>query len=210
MHFVGVDLGQRSDPTAIAVVERAEMAGEWDAVRYAYRKRLEYRVRQLERVRLGTPYPEVVTRVKEVTEASHLKGQARLVVDATGAGTPVVDLLRRAGLTCLLAPVIITGGEMQRREQGYYLVPKRDLMAGLLVRLERGELKVAGGLKEGERLVQEMSEMRVRKRPSGREQYGAWREGEHDDLVLAVALACWGGKQFCPGDWGDLGYVQWR
>jgi hypothetical protein len=52
--------------------------------------------------------------------------------------------------------------------------------------------------------------MRVRTTPSGREQFGAWREGEHDDLVLAVAPASWGGKQFYPGDWGgDAGDMQW-
>ena len=39
--------------------------------------------------------------------------------------------------------------------------------------------------------------MRVRVTSSGNEQYGAWREGEHDDLVFAVALACWGaGKRY--------------
>jgi hypothetical protein len=28
----------------------------------------------------------------------------------------------------------------------------------------------------------------------GHDQHGAWREGTHDDLVLAVALACWYGE----------------
>ena len=51
-------------------------------------------------------------------------------MDATGVGTPVVDLLRRAGLTCLVAPVLITAGDLQHREQGYFMVPKRDLMVG--------------------------------------------------------------------------------
>ena len=64
--FVGVDLGKRRDPTAIAVVERAEVAGEWDAFQAAYRQWVEYRVRHVERTRLGTPYPDVVERVKEV------------------------------------------------------------------------------------------------------------------------------------------------
>ena len=38
MYFAGLDLGQRQDPTAMAVVERAEYAGAWDAVVFEYRK----------------------------------------------------------------------------------------------------------------------------------------------------------------------------
>jgi hypothetical protein len=41
--------------------------------------------------------------------------------------------------------------------------------------------------------------MRVKITASGNEQYGAWREGEHDDLVLAVALACWGARRAWGG-----------
>jgi hypothetical protein len=26
--------------------------------------------------------------------------------------------------------------------------------------------------------------------------YEAWREGDHDDLVLSVALACWAGERY--------------
>jgi hypothetical protein len=60
-----------------------------------------------------------------------------------------------------------------------------------------------------EQLVREMARMRVRVRASGREEYGAWRAGEHDDLVAAVALACWGGTKYHPGDGGgSSGYVQ--
>ena len=148
-------------------------------------------------------------RVKEVVRWGELAGRSTMIVDATGVGTPVVDMLKRAGLGCLLAPVLITGGDLQRREQGYYMVPKRDLMAGMVVRLERGQLKIAAGLKGGEQLMREMAGMRVRVRASGREEYGARRAGEHDDLVVAVALACWGGGKYYPGDGGaGGGYMQ--
>jgi hypothetical protein len=30
---------------------------------------------------------------------------------------------------------------------------------------------------------------------TGHESFGAWRERDHDDLVLAVALACWLGEK---------------
>jgi hypothetical protein len=53
-------------------------------------------------------------------------------------------------------------------------------------------------MKEGATLVKEMAEMRVKISGSAHEQYGAWRSGEHDDLVLAVALACWGVRKAAP------------
>jgi hypothetical protein len=34
---------------------------------------------------------------------------------------------------------------------------------------------------------------------AGRDTYGAWREGAHDDLVLSVALACRAGEFDLPG-----------
>jgi hypothetical protein len=53
-------------------------------------------------------------------------------------------------------------------------------------------LKIAQDLEEGETLVQELLGMERRSTAAGREQYGTWRAGAHDDLVFAVALACWG------------------
>jgi hypothetical protein len=32
--------------------------------------------------------------------------------------------------------------------------------------------------------------------PTANEAFGAWREGAHDDLVLAVAIAAWEGEHF--------------
>ena len=44
-HFVGVDLGQAKDFTAIAAVERAEQTGAWDPETYAWRKTASLRLR---------------------------------------------------------------------------------------------------------------------------------------------------------------------
>ena len=68
-YFVGVDFGQSRDFTAIAVVERAETTGEWDAVMFAWKKVVSLQLRYLERIALGTPYPEVVERVVQVTRS---------------------------------------------------------------------------------------------------------------------------------------------
>ena len=196
--FVGLDLGQVHDPTAIAVFERAELTGEWDAAVFAFRKEVRLRLRYLERVALGTPYPAVVERVREVTRSSELAGRCHVIADGTGVGRPVIDLLRSANLGCGLLPVIITNGDTETAAEGYHRVPKRDLIIGLQVLLQCDSLQIARRLAHGPTLAKEMADMRVKTTPSGREQYGAWREGQHDDLVLAASLACWGARKVYP------------
>ena len=199
-YFVGLDLGQSKDFTALAVLERTELPGAWDAATFSRRVDTVVHLRHVERVPLGTPYPEIVERVAEVMETDPLRGQSDLIVDATGVGRPVVDLLQRRGLGCRIRPVLVTGGQRESYENGYYGVPKRDLILGLQVMLQAEELKIAAGLEFGAALVTEMAEMRVKLTSSGNEQFGAWREGTHDDLVFAVALACWGIGKWWPGE----------
>jgi hypothetical protein len=79
-------------------------------------------------------------------------------------------------------------------------------MVGLQVLLQRGELQIAAGLKYGAALAAEMAAMEVKVTSAGREQFGAWREGTHDDLVFAVALACWGSKKGCLEAVGEVGW----
>ncbi|MCU1238953.1 MAG: hypothetical protein JWP63_6920, partial [Candidatus Solibacter sp.] len=81
-YFVGLDLGRRHDFTALVVVERE-----------AHPRAATLRVRYVERIPLGTEYVGVVERVRRVVESPALRGQRNLIVDATGLGGPVVELL---------------------------------------------------------------------------------------------------------------------
>ena len=200
--YVGVDLGQKQDYTAIAVVERAEIWAGRDAVSWEPVIEVRQSLRHLERVALGTSYQEVVRRVREVARSGELAGRCTVVADATGVGGPVMDLLRGAELGCELVAVTITAGEKASRASGGWHVPKRDLVVGLQVMLEAGALRIAADLREGDTFVRELMEMRVRVTGARREQFGAWREGTHDDLVLAAALACWRAKWPVVGEMG--------
>lgn len=192
-YFAGLDLGQAQDHTALAVVEAAETKGEWDAVRYCYRRNRELRLRHLERMALGQTYPAMVARAIHVMSSAALSGAARyLAVDATGVGRPVVDLLREHRPPCTLWPATITGGTSEGYADGFYRVPKRELLVGLQVRLQSGELRIAADVPEAAALVRELSAMRVEVTETGKD---GWRSGEHDDLVFAVALACWAAKK---------------
>jgi len=196
--FVGADLGQKRDHTAIAVIERVEGRGAFDRTVYAYPKTAELQLRYLERLPLGIPYTEMVRRIAAVTQDRRLAGRCHLAVDGTGVGGPVVDLLREARLEAVLMPVTITSGQRETAGQGYYGVPKRDLIHGLQTLMEQGGLKIADRLDYGPSLVEEMMAMEVKVSPSGNEQMAAWREGTHDDLVFAVALACWSARKAFP------------
>jgi hypothetical protein len=177
MVFVGVDLGQRQDPTAIVVVEQANVGS------------LE--VRFAERVALGTPYPQVVERVRGIVQSREMVGRCWLTVDATGVGAPVVEMLRGARLGCEICPVTITGGASAHANGTDWSVPKRDLISGLQVLLERDALKIGAKLREAQTLVRELLNMQMTLKSNGGTRMGADGCGEHDDLVIALALACW-------------------
>lgn len=196
-YFLGLDLGQRRDYSAISVVERVAPA----PVQLSYATWLqgelrledEFVVRHLERVGLGTSYVSVVSRVAEMVRSPELRGKCTVVVDGTGVGRAVLDLLRESEMDCELVAVQITGGGRARPSHGMWNVPKRDLIGVLQVLLEKGRLVFAEELPRMRALVEELMAMEVRVTQRGNEQFGAWREGSHDDLAVAVALACWRG-----------------
>jgi hypothetical protein len=60
------------------------------------------------------------------------------------------------------------------------------------VLLQNRRLKVAKALPETEVLMKELKDFRVKVNPAtAHESYEHWREGDHDDLVLATAMATW-------------------
>jgi hypothetical protein len=185
--FVGLDLGQKQDHSAIAVVERDDKRSAWMPTVVD-----RLRVRHLERLPLGTSYLRVVDRVKEVVTHPQLAGRCSLIADATGVGGPVVDLLRSARLGCPIKPVTITSGEKPHSDGERWHVPKRDLLTGLLVLLESGKISIPRALPDAPTLIRELNEVEIRHRPAGSLAMGANGAGQHDDLVIAAALACWG------------------
>lgn len=186
--YAGLDLGQAQDYTALAIVEKTQDA-------------MEYHVRHLERFPLGTTYTDQVQRVIGIMQ--RIPGTT-LIIDQTGVGRAVYDLFKKSGLSPI--GVSIHGGDRATHDGGVWKVPKRDLVAALTVAFQNGELKIASSLPEASTLIKELQNFRVKIDPkTAHDSYEAWREGDHDDLVLAVALAVWyarrdaGGRRFPIG-----------
>lgn len=173
----GLDLGQKNDYTAFSVLERDGR---------------DYQLRYLERFKLGMPYPQQVRRVAELMGRPELRA-ADLIVDVTGVGAPVGNMIVEAGLSPV--QVTITGGNTVTGNGMEWGVPKRDLVMAALVLLEGGRLKFAKRLPEAEVFQKELLAMRVKiNLKTAHDSYEAHREGDHDDLVLSVALGCWYGE----------------
>jgi len=232
-YYVGVDLGQRQDYTAVAIIEEPVFV-DGRAVEYpgwAWQAGIEaagwispaslhdvalkngradnyhkgrpagvpLSLRHLERLPLDTPYPRQVERVRALLSTPPLAGRpSALVVDATGVGVGVVDLFAAAGLNPIA--VSIHGGDKVANEQVRHgleilsrlRVPKRDLVGAVQVLLQNERLKIARRLPEAETLRRELQNFRVKIDPkTAHDSYSHWREKEHDDLVLATALAAW-------------------
>ena len=113
-------------------------------------------------------------------------------------------MLCQAGLKPIA--VSIHGGDAVSREYRgciWYRVPKRDLIGVVQVALHAQRLRIAAAHPMASTLIAEMQNYRVTIDPrTAHDSYAAWREGIHDDLVLACALAvlAWGipGHAPCP------------
>jgi hypothetical protein len=181
-YFVGLDLGQSQDYTALSILERKD------------RKPFTYDARHLQRFPLGTSYPDIVAKVSDMMRRAPLVDNADLVVDATGVGRPVIDLFNNARLRPV-AVTIMGGSTVTEEKSRVFRVPKRDLVINLQVLFQQGRFRIADALPDSQTLLNELINFKVKITTSAHDTYEAWREGIHDDLVLSVALAAWYGQR---------------
>lgn len=187
--IIPVDLASVHDFTAVGAVEVSD----------TYPRR--YTLPALHRWR--GPYPETVDRVVKIANRPQFL-DAILVVDATGVGRPVVDLLRVALPGRVVYGVTITGGTSFSRGQTVFdlRVPKRDLVGATQVMFQAGRIDIAREHELSELLVKELMNFEIKVSDTGHETFEAGREGKNDDLVLALSMACWLGDRL-PGPLPD-------
>jgi hypothetical protein len=189
-HLCGLDLGQLRDPTAFVVLHKGPPA-----------ERPVYTIRSLHRWQLGTPYPAIVRDVVHWTSRPPLAGGA-LAVDWTGVGLAVVDQFRETSLAAALFPILITGGHATAMDEdaGGWHVAKKELVSVLQVLL--GSRRLVLGTPPpalGKTLAKELRLFSAKITAAGNEKLEAWRERDHDDLCLAVALAAFLGERTAAG-----------
>jgi hypothetical protein len=182
-YILGLDFGPPGEPTGFAVLE--EPAAEVPP------SEPTYNLRHLERFPPGATYRAIVEAVAARAGTPQLY-RSPLVVDQTAVGKDVIAKLRRAHPAPWVVPVVIgVGQEAQRDDRGGWLIPKKELVTSLQLLLQGRRLNVAPGLPEAEVLTAELANFRLRRIPINETDTTEWRVGRQDDLVFAVALACW-------------------
>lgn len=206
-HIVGLDLGKQADPSALALLQWKLPTPPRISPPLPCRQppseppiapvARSYDVPTLKRWPLGTPYTGIVDGVVKFFQTPLLaRFPPLLVVDTTGVGEPVCEMVRermgQAKLEGAICQVTITGGfATTQAGAGIWRVSKKTLVSVLLVLLGNRRLHVASDLPEAATLTRELQTFSVKITPAGNESFESWRERDHDDLVLAVALATW-------------------
>lgn len=87
--------------------------------------------------------------------------------------------------------VVITGGRKISGNRARWSVSKGELVSKLQALLHSGDLRIAASLPDAAVLARELLDFCVRFTEAGNTTFNT-REGAHDDLVLALALAVFG------------------
>ena len=184
---VGVDVGQKVDPTAIVVCEL-----EWRPDEQG-KPREHYTARLMERLKLGTSYPNLAGRVTAIVAGVIDRQQVtpRVYCDATGVGTPFLDCLKAAGLAAPVTAVYFTHGDRRGFEPGHITLGKAWLVSRLQALMQGRQIHLPKG-REAQTMMKELLDYEIRIDERANDRYGAFKVGSHDDLVTALGLAVQG------------------
>lgn len=199
---IGVDLGKHHDYSAFAVAENRINKAK-DGV---------FIFRHLERAKLGTDYTRVADRlqelhdgiVREVEQTNVIRKRTRgkpetisapeVYLDATGLGSPFLDFFVKHHGNVHVNAVTITSGDKETEVKEYKAyaqlhVGKSALVNRMQLLLGTKRLDIPN-TSEGKELAHELKVFEGRVTASRNVSYNA-KEGEHDDLLIAAALAVW-------------------
>lgn len=149
---------------------------------------------------MSTAYPDIISDVvKNVRPA--IRGPLTIVVDQTGVGRGLSDMVARKFDDDITRVAISAGHASTFASDHTRLIPKVELVTCLQLLLQTRRLRIAESLPFAALLVTELQNFKAKPVAVSDDPLIAWREGQHDDLVFAVALALHQAEK-CP-PWSD-------
>jgi len=183
---IGADLGRVRDHTAVAVTE----------VKLSRDYTQHYFVTYLHRFPLGLTWGHIVKKITNMR--NKLKGSyggtpvsLYWAIDVTGVGSGIVSMLEQAMPDETIFSVYMTGGQSTTINQYDVHIGKQELVSTLVGTLNSGTLHLPPDASD---LVEELQNYEVRTSEAGRDRYGVFKTGAHDDEATALALSLWSCK----------------
>jgi|ERR1700726_899674 len=173
--------------------------------------RSEYTVKQIRRLPLNTSYPDVAIHLADMLRKDVFKNRkVRLLIDVTGVGRPVYDALKLEMLmhyynaevnhhlsggiefkmserhTLQLKPISFVHGEIYNRSKG--TLGKAFLVSRLQTLFQWRRFH-APDTKEVKAMIEELLVYEIKVDDKGKDTYGSFKTGAHDDLATAAGLS---------------------
>jgi hypothetical protein len=210
---VGIDVGQVNDPMAVCVTEVTQV--DTGKLRYASEQTLghhdpkgfwvpptgidpvmrsEYIVRYITRLPLGMPYPDVAEHIADMLCNDLFQNRiVRVLIDITGVGRPVwQDLQKEIRLRpkckhIRIKPTSFVRGEQYNRSKGSL---GKSFLVSRTQSLLQGERIHGPDIPEMRATCEELRIYEIKTSEEGKNTYGAFKVGTHDDLATALGLSC--------------------
>ena len=205
-YVCAVDLAQRRDWTWwLALRDRVDIVDGSHISQRPDRILHYYDVVWLDKVQ-NAKYSEIVETTDGLMMDNELRNNCDLIVDGTGVGVAVTEMMREAHLNPL--PIIFTGGQavhevfsepIAQGARGFrgmpalkeIHVPKQDLVAAGRKIIEQGRIGVCKGIKYADELKAQLMAFRGKLKENKHLSFEAATESDHDDAVCALLMAAW-------------------
>ena len=152
---------------------------------------------------IGTPYLEVVPELVKLCNHPQIAHHGALVVDATGHGECVVELIQRERLPVSFLAVNVTSGDHVTSTRWGRNVPKRELITRTDLLFEQSHVHIASDAGDTGILQDELLQYESTTSQDGHTTY-APADSLTDDTVMALSLAGWWAwenrKSYLAGD----------
>ena len=182
---IGVKLGQKNLPTAICVVD-----SKWRRPSSAPGRESHFVVRHVERLPAGTSFPESAEVLDRLHTGARSKAgyRPRIFVDATGLGSPILELL--SAKVGWIVGVYFNHGDRRLEDSSAdeIRLGKAWLIARLQTLLQTQRLHLPKG-KDFQSLAQDLCDYQIEVTPDANDRYGAFKVGSQDEVVTALGLA---------------------
>jgi len=208
VHLIGVDLGRQNDFAAPVIFEdelvpKPRQRAPLDMPpRYLDVPSLLVRRYNLVDMAAwrGVSYPQIAKRISQMVASPLISRDYILVVDATGVGQAVMDILRD---DFHLSPigVTFTSGKSVTQSVFGYNVPKRDLVVNMQVLFQMERIRISEELELALEFKEELRHFTSEvDRVTKHESYEADSGMVKDDLPMAAAIILWYAEQVLAGE----------